>query len=656
MRQGIKLAVLSAFLSATLPAWCNSSTVPDWVKQAAAEQLPSYPADTRAVVLLEETTLVVKPDGKSVERVRRVVKILRPRGRNYGEIEVHFNANSKVNFLHVWSIGPDGHEYAVKDNEVMEVGTESWGILYEDERAKVVSAPARDVNAVIAYEYEQRVPFYESEDTFEIQESIPKRHQRFTLQLPPGWEYNASWHRHAPVEPYKAGDQVEWSVDDTPALDVRDIPAAPAAKGLRARGVISYYGPGQPRESGDWRAIGAAYQRLAQDRARPSPELTAKAKELVAGKTDFADKVQAISEFVQQQIRYVAIEIGIGGLQPHAAADIFHSRYGDCKDKATLLAAMLSAVDIHSTWVLVDTERGFMSPDAPSVAGNHAIAAIQLPEGYTSPRLHSVVTAKSGKRFLIFDPTWEYTPFGVLESNLQGSYGILVDGNDSQLVALPVLDPQLNSVSRTAHFKLAEDGSLKGEVTVKRNGDIAAYWRSLYREGSEKDQRKEMTRVLGRDLGDFTLGHATAENTYALTKDFIQEYDVTVPLYARSQGPLMLMRPRVLGTDSMELDKKIRTYPVELGETRTVKDEFDIDIPEGYTVDEIPDPVTLDMGFAAYQSRTEMHGSTLHYSRQYTVREVEVPSEKYHAVQELIGQIENDERSQAVFKKKAGAS
>ena len=299
---------------------------------------------------------------------------------------------------------------------------------------------------------------------------------------------------------------------------------------------------------------------------------------------------------------------------------------------------------------------GFVTPDVPSIAGDHAIAAIQLPDGYESKRLHAVVKTSSGKRFLIFDPTWEYTPFGVLESNLQGSYGILVDGHDSQVIQFPVLDPDLNSVERTAHFKLGEDGSLKGDVTVTRNGDIAAYWRGLYNEASEKDQRREMERVLGRDLGDFTLGHSTVENTRALTKQFVQQYDVSVPMYARSQGPLMLVRPRVLGTDSMETGQEGAHVSRGTGrETRTVKDEFDVELPEGYTVDEIPDPVSIDMGFAAYQSRTVMQGSTMHYTRQYTVRQLEVPADQYHAVQQLIGQIEQDERSQAVFKKKAGS-
>jgi hypothetical protein len=657
MKPAINATRLVAFLLCVLAlstacAFAGNN-VPDWVKSAAAEKVLVDRKD-EAVVLLEETTLNVQPNGKTTERVRRVVKILRPEGRRYGDVVVDFNTDSKINFLHVWSIGPDGHEYAMKDNEIVELGRQEWGILYQDLRMKVAEAPGRDVNGVIAYEYEQRVPGYSSEDSWKIQESIPKHIERFTLNLPAGWEYKASWHQHAAIEPVVSGNTATWEVRDEAPLDLNDIPASPPWRALRARSVISYFGGGTQRQSGDWRAIGAFYQHLAEDRAQPTPEITAKAQQLVAGKTDFADKAQAIAEYVQHT-RYVAIEIGIGGLQPHAASQIFHSDSGDCKDKATLLAAMLSAVGIHSTWVMVDTDRGFVTPDLPSMSGDHMIAAVQLPDAYSSSRLHSIVTTKSGKRFLIFDPTSTYTPFGTLEPILQGGYGILVDGNDSQLIQLPVIPADVNTVTRTATFKLTDDGSLSGKVTEVRSGDIAADWRDLYQESSEKEQRKQMVRTLGPDLGDFTLGNSTVENTGALSKDFIQKFDVTVPAYARQSGPLLLVRPRVFGRDSMTLDRKIRTIPIDLEETRTVKDDFDIELPAGYVVDELPDPVSVDVGFAAYQSRTELHGTSLHYARQYTIRELELPPEKYQALQHFIGQIEQDERSQAVFKKKEGS-
>ena len=176
---------------------------------------------------------------------------------------------------------------------------------------------------------------------------------------------------------------------------------------------------------------------------------------------------------MQREIRYVGIEIGIGGLQPHPAADVFKYRYGDCKDKATLLIAMLNAVGVRATWVLVDTHRGFIDPALPSIQGNHAIAAIEMPAGYSDPDLRAVVTARSGKRYLIFDPTDTYTPIGLLGFHLQGSYGILVAGNDSQVIQLPMLAPDADTLDRTASFALNADGALKGTVTETRSGEAA---------------------------------------------------------------------------------------------------------------------------------------------------------------------------------------
>src|ERR1700722_5477425 len=106
MRKAIRrlgLAAIGMWIGAsTGTAYASSPSVPDWVKQAAAETLPAYPPETRAVVLLEETTLTIEPNGRGTEHVRRVVKILRPQGRGYGEIGIPFNADTRVNYLHVW--------------------------------------------------------------------------------------------------------------------------------------------------------------------------------------------------------------------------------------------------------------------------------------------------------------------------------------------------------------------------------------------------------------------------------------------------------------------------------------------------------------------------------------------------------------------------
>jgi hypothetical protein len=382
-----------------------------------------------------------------------------------------------------------------------------------------------------------------------------------------------------------------------------------------------------------------------------SPEIAAKAQELTAGKIDFYDKSEAIAMFLQQQVRYVAIKVGIGGYQPHAAADVFRNRYGDCKDKATLLSTMLSTVGIHAALMMVDTERGVVDPSVPSLDGDHMIAAIEIPAGYSSPRLHSVVTAKTGRRYLIFDPTWEKTPFGQLEHGLQGSTGILLEGSDSQAIQLPVLDPELNTVHRTATLRLDAGGALNGEVTEKRFGDVSEERRKMYTSGDAKEQREYLDHVLEHDFTTFAASDVKVENADSLNKDFTLSYTLSADRYAKVMGPLLMVRPRVLGRLAIEADRKQRTVPIDLGETVKVTDEYSIQLPGGYVVDEVPDPVKIDLGFAAYQSAVAVDGSTLRYTRTYTVREVTLSADRYADVQRLAGTIARDEESQVVLKK-----
>jgi hypothetical protein len=632
----------------------GTAPVPDWVKSAAAQKLPVFPGTPKAVVLLDETTYTVGSDGRAVEHVRRVVKILRPQGREYGYPVVWFDKDSKVLSMRVWSIDPAGHEYTLKDEDIREIGLQGdGGELYSDTRAKVADPPGRDPGGVIAYEYERRERPYLAETNWGFQDELPRIQQRFLLSLPAGFTYTTSWAHHPKVD----GRDLEnhsylWEMNDVPAIDLEHVPMSPGGGALAARMTVHYAGAGLPQpQDGTWQGIGQWYAGLERDRLVANPQIAAKAAELTAGKTDFYEKAEAIGEFVQQKIRYVAVEIGIGGQQPHAAAAIFNGRYGDCKDKATLMVTMLSTVGIHGALVMVDTERGVIDPNAPSIYGNHMIGAIEIPKGYESPKLHSVVTAKTGKRYLIFDPTWDRTPFGQLEDNLQASYGVLMEGDDSQVIQLPVMAPELNTIRRTASFQLGADGSLKGSVTDKRIGDLAEHRRGVFQHEDGKKQQEYMDRTIADDLTSASMSGLKVENVDALNKDLTTHFDLQAAHFASTSGGLLMVRPRVFGSYVLDVDRKPRKVAIDLEETMQATDAFDIELPEGYVVDELPDPVKADFGFASYTSSTELQGRTLHYSRTYTLRAVTLPADKYADVQRLSSVIAADEQSLAVLKK-----
>jgi hypothetical protein len=628
-------------------------SVPDWVRTAAAQKFPAYPPETNAVVLLNDTTYTVAPDGTAVEHVRRVTKILRPQGRDEGLVYVAFDNDQKILSMHVWSISPEGHEFALNDKEIVEFGEPGGGILYQDIRFKAARPPGRDPGGIVAYEYEQSVLPYIAEKTWFFQSDIPRLNQIFTLELPAGFTYSTVWAHHAAVkESDLESRRWRWEMNETPAVNLEHVLHRPSSLSLSGRMTVRYAPAGKTADAADgWKNIGEWYDGLSRPRLAATSEITAKANELAAGKADFYDKTEAIAEFVQKQIRYFAIEMGIGGYQPHFAADVYRNRYGDCKDKATLLSSMLSTVGIHAALLMVDDRRGVIDPKAPSIVGNHMVTAIEIPKGYESTKLRSVVTAKTGRRYLIFDPTWEKTPFGQFEHELQGSYGVLMEGPDSQVIALPVLAPELNTIHRTASMHLDMDGALKGSVVEKRFGDVSTHRRTLYIHSDAKEQSEYLDHVLEQDFPTFKVSGMKIENAEALNKDLTSTYTLDVDRYARTMGQLLMVRPRILGSEAPTVDHERRTVPIDLRETMQAKDEYDIELPAGYAVDELPEAVKLDLGFASYESSSQVKGNVLHYSRTYTVREVTLPPEKYADLQKLSSVIATDEQSRAVLKK-----
>ena len=112
-----------------------------------------------------------------------------------------------------------------------------------------------------------------------------------------------------------------------------------------------------------------------------------------------------------------------------------------------------------------------------------------------------------------------------------------------------------------------------------------------------------------------------------------------------------MIRPRVFGSYTLPIDHKSRKVAINLRHTMQGTDSFDIQLPDGYAVDELPDPVKTDVGFASYQSSTKLEGRIIHYTRTFTLREVTLPPEKYADLQHFIDLVAADEDSRVVLKR-----
>ena len=384
----------------------------------------------------------------------------------------------------------------------------------------------------------------------------------------------------------------------------------------------------------------------------PSPEITAKVQTLIAGAPDFYTKLSRITDSIQKNIRYFIVERGIGGLQANHAADIFRNRYGDCKDKTTLLISMLQVAGIHAYYVPVDDRRGIVDPDDPSLYGNHMITAIEIPADVQDPRLMAIVKAKDGKRYLIFDPTNERTPS---RQSAFLSSGQLTARLPPDLPArsslCPCCRPTPIATERKGSFTLAPDGTLTGSVDSIRSGSGGGDLRNVLKYSDEKERREALETSVAHDVPACRAQFPPVVQPPDLDKPLEIHYKLTASQYAHQAGPLLLVRPRVVGSDMLPFDDKPRTVPIDLGATGHWHDSFDITLPPGYVVDETPDPIDIDVDFASYHSTITAKDNLLHYEREYVVRQVEIPADKAAAFRKLEGAILADEKGTAVLKK-----
>ncbi len=629
----------------------KSEPVPQWGLDAAKTPTPDYAKDSGSIILYDEYLETVDAQGRAIEREREAMRILQVQGRKTA-CRTRYDVDEKINYFREWTITADGKQFEAKDTDFTEVGDPNIPVMLSSEKSRVAHPPAADVGATVICESEELLAPYQQEDVWEIQSGIPVVFEALEVDLPAGMAHAESWHRYEPVKPVEVSpNHWRWEIKDMQKLDLRDVKASPEWAALAARMDVQWGEAAVAGKDNQWRALGLRWTTLEADRPKPTPEITAQAQELIAGAPDFYTKLRNITEYIQKNVRYFVVERGIGGWQAHYAGDIFRNRYGDCKDKTTLLISMLQAAGVHGFYVLVDHRRGVVDPGQPSFYGDHMITAIEIPPDTQDPRLKAIVKAQDGKRYLIFDPTDERTPVGNLPSGEQGSYGILAIGPASQVVALPVLAPDANGTERKGAFTLSPDGALTGSVDTSHMGPEGADLRMFLKYTDAKEQHEYWETMIAQDLQGAALDSFEFVQPPLLDRPLEFHYKVTVPQYAHTAGPLLLVRPRVVGDDAVPFDDKVRTLPIDLTATGEWRDSFDIAVPAGYVVDEMPDPVDVDVDFARYKSAVSVKGNTLHYEREYEVRQVEIPADKAGDFRKLESAILSDEKGTAVLKK-----
>ncbi len=354
-----------------------------------------------------------------------------------------------------------------------------------------------------------------------------------------------------------------------------------------------------------WAEIGDWYRGLALAQAQPTDALRARASELTKDAKTPEDQVRAIYEFVSAHTRYVGIDFGVGRYQPHSAAEVLANQYGDCKDKDTLLEALLRAKGFSTAPALIGAGVAPV-PEVPTPAVfNHVITTVNMPEGR-----------------IWLDSTPAVAPYRFLVSVIRDEKALVVPADaPAELASTPAAGPFPYSERSEAVASLDADGKLTGKITAAYRGDSEIYVRALAISIAPADWDKASQYIS-------SFGGTTSNTRFAHFNDYTapieMSYDLTRHPYGDWDNRRIAPLFPALEFPTLDDDAREPQEDIQLGAPRTLTAISTIRLPEGYRTD-LPDPIHVKTDFATFDKTYRFDGHQIVVERSVVILKQKLP-------------------------------
>jgi tetratricopeptide (TPR) repeat protein len=541
--------------------------------------------------------------------------------QQWGQIQIGYNsANERVEIPYVRVIKGDGSVVKAGDDAVQDLSTpvENEAPVYTDYRQKHITVPGLRPGEVLEYDAVTVVHTalapgqfwadYDFDKTNidldeEVEVDIPAD-RPLKLKNKPGMDPKIS----------EAGGRrtYRWTSshlqrDDDDKNKDKDI--------ARKRKYDAEHPDIQLTTFASWEQVGLWYAALEKDRRTPSPEVRAKAEELTKGLNNDLDKVQALYDFVAINFRYVSLSLGAGRYQPHAAGDVLHNQYGDCKDKHTLLASLLEAEGFHASSVLINSSRK-LDTDVPSPAQfDHVIT--MLPMAHPAPNDE-----------VWMDTTSEVAPFRLLAYTLRHKEALVIPASGApHLEETPADTPMPDSELAEIDGKINDIGKLEAHVHYTFRGDEELMLRSIFRRFPESQWQRVVENV---NVGVGEVTNLKISDPAATRAPFTMSYDISKPNYldwSRKKSDLLLPLCQFNLPDLSNSDdgSDANAEPLKLGPKAEYEYKIKLQMPAKYSA-HAPLPFSLKRDYAQYEATYKLEGNTLQAARTLVVNQDELPA------------------------------
>ncbi len=602
----VKAFLLCIALVSAFAAGGNEPEENHFSPDAAAlyQRVSQVPAAAGADVLFldDEETVVFDTEGRAVCSRYFLYKILTQKGgEGWGDISSSWEPwHEEHPILRARVITPDSAVHVLDEKTITDApARENADHVFSDRRVLRAPLPAIAPGSLVEEELvsTESAPFFGagSVERFYFGSSVPVQHSRLMLDAPAALPLRYNIQLLPDLKPQRNEDKgrvrltfdygLMETPDDAETYLPSDLPAYPS---------ITF-------SSGDsWRQVAEEYGKIV-DKQITGADLKSLVGKLIAGKVSRDEKAAAILAYLDREVRYTGVEFGESAMVPHSPNETLARKYGDCKDKASLLAAMLRVADIPAYIALLNAgSREDVAPDLPGMGMfDHAIVYVPGPPD------------------LWIDATDEYARLGEIPNVDQGRLALIARPGSTVLLHTPVSASADDVLIEKREVYLAENGPARIIETSQPHGSSESSYRRGYADKQDKAAKDELTNYVKSEYLAEKLDRIDRSDPTDFSKQFelvlesdrakrgVTELNVAAAairfegLFSRLPADLREREKEEdskADKDSGQKPKKKRTADYQLPEAFATEWHYSIVPPAGFRPKPLPSNTQLSLG------------------------------------------------------------
>lgn len=592
---------------AILITLCSLSTTvrsqPGWVKTAIADAVSAVDTKNQpAVVLVNSTSVTISRDGSSRRECRNAIRVLATEGIGRARFAESVGPGRRLTQFKGWKASPSAKAEGLGARDIVEVAADSDPGEYYENRLALAGFKNVAIGDVVAYEFsiEDRDLTTAAQVSFEFQNDLPTLSASLNVTIPRGWVVQSAGQNLTGISASSIGNEYRWIMSNLAGRSEESF-SPPARRLSRTIIVIPFDTADESRRFGSWKQVARWAKEVLDSSAIPSDSIRAAVWRIADSSAGRDEQLALVSRYVQDQIRYVALELNAGRFVPRNAALTLHNRYGDCKDKAALMRSMLNAMHIPSVAVLASLQDTVFPELASPFQFDHCIIAIPASAAVDTSRFRRCIV----DGWLYFDPTDDATPLGKISPQLAGTSVLRADDEGRPLTRLPSLSPDANVVRYNGRAILDSTMHISIAVTCTYYDQSADHFRRLAVTESAAEQTEHYARVFLNTVQKAAISdYHVADTGDSVTVAF----RVTGTAVTNRSGEMIMLkadpftdyqaRPRIATK---------RTAPLSFGPPRTLFSVIDWQLPVTMTMDALPERQSDSCSIALFTRHTESH-------------------------------------------------